>query len=206
MGTNAYKNITVVLPCYNDAGSLEVLLPKIEDELAKLSLMHDIVVVNDRGISDRSLNEVSASFSAQIVHAPYNMGSQEAIVYGIRWVCAHQPCDFILTMDADGQDDPSAIPALLDVARTGKIAVAQRTGARPEGWCFRLAHRIDKLLLHFMARISLEIGILAANLRVVSLEVLIADIRVIGRYDNWQAALCQRDSTAKRDTWMRSHG
>lgn len=165
---NTCGTVTLVLPCYNDSGSLRMVLPKLLDELAMHSVMVHIVVVNDRGTSDNHLTVVSNDFGVRIVSAPYNMGSQEAIVYGIRWVCAQQQCDYIVTMDADGQDDPAAIPALLDVARTGKIAVAQRTGPRPEGVRFSLLYGIYKALFRLLTGITPDFGNFAAYPRAIA--------------------------------------
>jgi glycosyltransferase involved in cell wall biosynthesis len=95
-------NITVLLPAYNEEvsiGSVVLLARRYADR----------VIVIDDGSSDRTA-EVAANAGAEvIVHFP-NLGKGMAFKTGFE---AAGDADIIVTMDSDGQHNPSDIPKLV---------------------------------------------------------------------------------------------
>jgi glycosyltransferase involved in cell wall biosynthesis len=84
-----------------------------------------ILVVNDG--SDDSTASISRAAGAIVVTHPFNMGYGVTIQTGYKYALIHN-YDYIVQLDADGQHDPSCIPALLApvVERKSDIAIGSR--------------------------------------------------------------------------------
>ena len=102
-------NLSIVLPAKNEAAGLTTLLP----ELVRRYPEAEIIVVDD-GSTDDTLT-ICTENQVQWVSHPYSMGNGAAIKAGAR----HASREYILFMDADGQHDPSDIPALLEKLQLG---------------------------------------------------------------------------------------
>ena len=102
-------NLSIVLPAKNEAAGLTTLLP----ELVRRYPEAEIIVVDD-GSTDDTLT-ICTENQVQWVSHPYSMGNGAAIKAGAR----HASREYILFMDADGQHDPSDIPALLEKIQLG---------------------------------------------------------------------------------------
>jgi glycosyltransferase involved in cell wall biosynthesis len=96
------QNITVVLPAYNEEvaiGSIVLLSKQYVDR----------VIVVDDGSSDRTAEVAARAGAEVIVHSP-NKGKGMAFKTGF---AAAEGADIIVTMDSDGQHNPSDIPKLV---------------------------------------------------------------------------------------------
>ncbi len=106
-------DISVLIPAYNEAESLPELLQKIDHVIGKMKMEYEVVVVDD-GSRDGTL-EVLKNLKARyptlrVISFRKNYGKSAALSEGFRAVKG----DYIITMDADLQDDPEEIPALID--------------------------------------------------------------------------------------------
>ncbi|MGD8966600.1 MAG: glycosyltransferase family 2 protein [Anaerolineae bacterium] len=111
-------HLSVVLPVYNEAGSLPRLIPELTGVLQQLGCPYEIVAVDD-GSSDDSV-EVLCRLqenepSLRIVEFRRNFGQTAAFDAGFDYARG----EMIVTMDADGQNDPADIPRLLAVMEEG---------------------------------------------------------------------------------------
>ena len=98
----ASHNITVLLPAYNEEvsiGSVVLLARRYVDR----------VIVIDDGSSDRTA-EVAANAGAEVFVHTLNLGKGMAFKTGFE---AAGDADIIVTMDSDGQHNPSDIPKLV---------------------------------------------------------------------------------------------
>ncbi len=95
--------ISIVLPCRNEALSLEQLLPALK------SLMPgaELIVVNDGSTDDTE--EIAKAGDVIVLNHPYSKGNGSAIKSGARAATG----DIIIFMDADSQHSPSDIEKLL---------------------------------------------------------------------------------------------
>ena len=111
-------DISIVLPVYNEAGSLPDLIPEITAVVEQLERPYEIVAVDD-GSSDDSvkvLRELQADEpNLRVVEFRRNFGQTAAFDAGFDYARG----DMIVTMDADGQNDPADIPRLLSVMEEG---------------------------------------------------------------------------------------
>lgn len=105
--------LSVVIPVYNEEASLPFLLPALYESLGKLGHPFEVILVND-GSTDRSLcvaRELSDKFpDTKIVAFKRNYGQTAAIMAGIEYSTG----EILISIDADMQNDPSDIGALLD--------------------------------------------------------------------------------------------
>lgn len=133
------STITVVIPVFNE----EAVLPELFQRLAAVfdrqpDITWQALLVND-GSRDRSAALVRARMEADprfaLLELTRNFGFQAALAAGL----AHAASDAIVTMDADLQDPPEIIPALVARWREGADVVRavrrsrQETGARRLG-------------------------------------------------------------------------
>ncbi|MHC1756393.1 MAG: glycosyltransferase family 2 protein [Methanosarcina sp.] len=96
------QNITVILPAYNEEVSI--------GSIVLLSKQYvDRVIVVDDGSSDRTAEVAARAGAEVIVHSP-NKGKGMAFKTGF---AAAEGADIIVTMDSDGQHNPSDIPKLV---------------------------------------------------------------------------------------------
>ena len=61
-----------------------------------------------------------------------NLGHQRAIAVGLAYAEEHDPCDVVVIMDGDGEDDPKDVPRLLACCRQAggrEIVFAERGAA-----------------------------------------------------------------------------
>jgi dolichol-phosphate mannosyltransferase len=104
--------LSVVIPVYNEEDSLPLLWEELRDVLVPLGVTFEVVFVDD-GSRDRSA-EVIRSFRdadarVRLVRLKANAGETAATVAGFNTARGR----FIVTMDADLQNDPHDIPGML---------------------------------------------------------------------------------------------
>ena len=133
-------DVSLVIAVYNERENLAPLLDEIAAALA--GRRYEVVAVDD-GSTDGSLAALKALQPAHpglhVLAFAANAGQTAAFAAGFRAARG----TVIVTLDADGQNDPADIPALLDeLARRGAAAVAgYRTGRQDTAWK-RLQSRI----------------------------------------------------------------
>jgi glycosyltransferase involved in cell wall biosynthesis len=104
--------ISLVIPVYNEAGSLEPLVEEIAQALPPTGHPYEVVFVDD-GSSDGSFAVMeklaAADPSVRAVKLRRNFGKAAALAHGF----ADARGEIIVTLDGDRQDDPAEIPKLL---------------------------------------------------------------------------------------------
>jgi glycosyltransferase involved in cell wall biosynthesis len=133
-------DVSLVIPVYNERENLAPLLEEIRAALA--GRRYEVVAVDD-GSSDGSLEELKALKAARpelhIVSFAANAGQTAAFAAGFRAARG----GIIVTLDADGQNDPADIPRLLDaLSQSGVSAVAGYRAERRDGPWKRVQSRI----------------------------------------------------------------
>ena len=118
---NACPSYCVLVPVYNNAGTIVEVLKRI------LALTQDVVVVCD-GCTDGTPERIAdAGLPVHVIAYPKNRGKGAALCEGFS--CARaRGYAYAVTVDADGQHFPEDIPLLLDAvaARPGALAVGSR--------------------------------------------------------------------------------
>src|SRR5215471_19667239 len=94
--TQLPNSTSVVVPAYNEASSIAVLVT----DLRSAADWHEILVVDDG--SQDGTGERATAAGARVVRHPYNKGNGAAVKTGIRQATGM----FILIVDGDGQHRP----------------------------------------------------------------------------------------------------
>jgi glycosyltransferase involved in cell wall biosynthesis len=139
------RGITVVIPVYNSANILPVLVPQIETVLATLGRASEIILIND-GSRDGSWNVISdlcrSNADVRGINLMRNFGQHNALLCGVRAA----RYDVVVTMDDDLQHPPASLPQL--VAALDDYDVVYGTPAREQHGLWRdLASRATKRAL-----------------------------------------------------------
>ena len=126
----------VVIPARNEARTVGEVISRVQ------RLGFDVAVVDDRSEDDTPARARAAG--AVVLEMPFNTGAWIAMQTGIRYGIG-RGYRFVVTLDADGQHDPAAIPAMWE-AYSSKCApnviVGSCTGRGSRGrkftwWFFR---------------------------------------------------------------------
>ena len=104
-------DISVVVPLYNEEESLEELMQEIDREMKAHQFTYEVVMIDD-GSNDGSwakVNELKLTYPAiRGVRFQRNYGKSAALHTGFQ----EAEGDVVITMDADGQDNPIEIAPL----------------------------------------------------------------------------------------------
>jgi glycosyltransferase involved in cell wall biosynthesis len=115
-------DISIVMPVYNEAGNLESLHKELTEVLGGLGRSYEILAVDD-GSSDDSLAVLrQIQFSdphVRVITFRRNFGQTAAFAAGFDFARGRA----IITIDADGQNDPADIPKLLQVMEEGEYDI-----------------------------------------------------------------------------------
>lgn len=146
----------VVVPVYKGEPTLVELHRRLTESLVALTSDWQIVYVDD-GSPDRSWPIVEAMAAASPrVHALRlirNYGEHVAITAGLD----HVDADHVAIIACDLQDDPAALPALVEAARTtGADLVLTRRLRRQDAFLKRLLARLFYALVQFFVKVRYD--------------------------------------------------
>ncbi len=131
-------HISVIVPMYNEADGLEQLWSRLVPVLEGLTPEWEILCVND-GSTDNTL-AILRAVNAQEPRVRYvslsrNFGKEAALTAGL----FHTQAQAVIPFDADLQDPPELIPALVEQWQKGfKVVLATRQKRMEEGWLKRV--------------------------------------------------------------------
>ena len=131
--------ISVVIPCYNEQEVLPEFHARITAAMEGIGLPFELVYVNDGsrdGTLALMLQAQAADSRVAVVNLSRNFGKEIALTAGLD----HATCsEAVVVIDADLQDPPEVIPALVAAWRQGfDVAYAQRSVRHGESWLKRV--------------------------------------------------------------------
>jgi len=116
--TQGAPDITLIIPLLNEEESLRPLMDKIRDEFEESEWTYNVIFIDD-GSTDGSmtvLEELHNTYSeVQVIQFRRNFGKAAAYTAGFQQARG----TFVITMDADLQDDPAEIPNLIGKLEEG---------------------------------------------------------------------------------------
>ncbi|MGH7817977.1 MAG: glycosyl transferase, partial [Candidatus Binatia bacterium] len=115
------------------------------------------------------------------------LGHQRALAVGLSYIEAKRPCDAVIRMDADGEDDPRDVPRLVNesVANDNqKIIFAART-RRMENLTFKLFYQLYRLIHFLLTGIPVRVG----NFSVIPWGALNRIVAVSELWNHYAAAV-----------------
>ena len=145
------KIVTILIPCYNEENSLDILYERLQLVLQNLKEYNiQILLVND-GSTDNTLEKMqelhTKDSSVSYLSLSRNFGKECAMLAGLDYVDS----DAVILMDADLQDPPELIPQMLQEWENGYDDVyARRRSRAGETWFKKAtAHWYYRILQRF---------------------------------------------------------
>lgn len=164
--------ISVVLPVFNEEENLQPVYERLREVLSKEAGRFEIVFVDD-GSSDRTASVIEELHqkdpSVKLVGLSRNFGQQVALTAGLD----HAEGDVVITMDADLQHPPDAIPRLLEKHREGfEVVSAVKEGAGRRSWFLESTAALYYFLLRRVADVPIDAH--ASDFRLLDRKVVTA--------------------------------
>jgi hypothetical protein len=132
--------VVAIIPALDEAESLPGVLRDVPEAVAE-------VVVVDGGSSDATKELAEAAGAKVVVEARRGYG--RACATGAR-----EPADILVFLDADGTDDPTRIPSLLEPIAAGRAALVLGARRQPEPGAMLWHQRLGNLLVAAIIRLA----------------------------------------------------
>ena len=145
-------SVAVVIPVFNGRKTLDFVVEGLQrfsfsttTQQGHEFKISEVILVFDHGTdgSENTLKELEQKYeSVRVVWLTRNFGQHAATVAGL----ASTSTDWIVTMDEDGQHDPSDIPRMLDSAlcESMQVVYAKPVNSPPHGMLRNLASSLTK--------------------------------------------------------------
>jgi len=138
---------SVVVPVYDEEGSVVKLHREIVEVFKKLNKASEIIFVDD-GSKDKTFEKLKALKPITIIRLRKNFGQSSALDAGIK----HARGKIIITLDGDGQNDPRDIPKLLKKLNGGYDAVCGWRHKRRDPFVKRKVSQGAKFFRDFLVK------------------------------------------------------
>ena len=155
------KKFKILIPLYNDWKSVSKLLDEIDIQTDSWDAEVSVIIVNDASTEDKS--DLNKSFkkikSIKILNMKENRVHQRCIATGFKYICNNEDFDWVIVMDADGEDRPEELNAFFKktIENPGMTITGNRF-KRSEGLVFKTLYEIHKLLTLIFAGKLIKFG------------------------------------------------
>lgn len=162
-----------VSPVYLDVPSFLILRERIREivaahpELAPRETR--FVVIDDTAGIDPEIERLHGLGDVDVLRPPFNLGHQRAIVFAVRKLSQSglDEDDLVVTLDADGEDQPEDIPRLLapllaSPEARGEVVMALRTRRRYSSARFRVLYFFFRAFFRALTGTTVRTGNFAA--------------------------------------------
>ena len=195
-------DLSVVVPIYNEAESIESLVQAIADAVIRTNLRYEIICVDD-GSKDGStdvLTELAARRTdLKAVILRRNYGQTPAMAAGFELAKGK----VIVTLDGDLQNDPADIPMLLDKLEEGYDLVSGWRRKRRDAALTRLLP--SKIANIIIAKVTgVRLHDYGCSLKAYRAE-LIADMNLYGELHRFLPALAYIEGARIAEVPVRHH-
>ncbi len=139
------KKILVIVPAYNESGSIKGTLQEIRQTAIDL----DVVVIDD-GSTDGTRDDVS-SLGEEVVSLPFNLGIGGAVQTGFLYA-EENDYDVVVRIDGDGQHDVRYLGDLLQPVLNDEVDIVVGSRFIPPFLGYR-SSLIRRVGIHFFANL-----------------------------------------------------
>jgi hypothetical protein len=109
----------LLIPVFNDWKSVNKLIIKLNASLRiNNKINNEILIINDNSSEKINLNlkRLKSISKIKIISLKKNFGSQKAIAIGLSYLKSIKDDFYVTVMDGDGEDGPTHVKTMLDVA------------------------------------------------------------------------------------------
>lgn len=114
MNATSSTDLCVLIPAFQAGKTIRALVEEVKQYT-------DHVIVVDDGSKDDT-GDIAQAAGATVLRHSRNRGKGAAIKTGIAY-CLEHPCEWLITMDADGQHVPEVIPQFVRAYQRTRISV-----------------------------------------------------------------------------------
>ena len=146
--------LSIIIPVFNEEGSLRELYYQITNSI-KIFREYEIVFIDD-GSSDESnliiRKMLKQDSKVKLISFFRNFGKSAALSEGFKYASG----DVIITMDADLQDDPNEIPALINKLNEGFDLVSGWKRKRYDPWTKTFPSKIFNFVTRLLTGVKIH--------------------------------------------------
>jgi glycosyltransferase involved in cell wall biosynthesis len=146
--TDGLSRVSVILPAYNEDGTIGDVVRDCREALPRLS---EILVIDD-GSTDATADRAEQA-GARVIRLERNRGKGHALRLGIE----RSVGDVLVFLDADGQDDPHEIPLLLEALEGADLVVGSRFLGHFDPGAIKTINRYGNLALTGIVNLLFEV-------------------------------------------------
>ena len=156
------KNFVILIPSFNDWDNLNILIPKIHNILKNNDKNFSIIIINDSSTIKNNLSFKSKLCfeKIEVLNLIKNIKAQKAITSALYYLKKKNYDGGIIIMDADGQDDPEALPEIIEHAyKNSETVLTVNRTKRNEGLIFKILYEIHLLITYIFTFKNLRFGL-----------------------------------------------
>ncbi|MFT3910679.1 MAG: glycosyltransferase family 2 protein [Ferruginibacter sp.] len=165
------KNITIIVPVYNEAASLPELFRRLDTLILNAGLNISVIMVDD-GSTDGSTmlleDTIMGKEKYSAIFLSRNFGHAMAITAGLANV--GDACDAVFIIDGDLQDPPELLSQFVEKMNTGYDVVYGIRKKRKEGILKKLCYKLYYRLLKRFSNIKMPLD--AGDFSLISNKVV----------------------------------
>ena len=143
------SKINILIPVYNDWQSAMKLLENINLEISILEGDFSVTIVNDASTENKLEfpTDLKKLKSIQIINMKKNQGHARCNAVGLKYINEKEDFDYVIPMDADGEDRPQELSLLIEKIKEypNTVVTANRV-KRSEGYLFKFCYLVHKYL------------------------------------------------------------
>ncbi len=147
--------LSLIVPMYNESANLDRLVEECRQALSATNCAWELLLIDD-GSTDETPERVQALIACDVrvryYHHPQRLGKTQALATGFD----HTQGEFIFTLDADLQENPSAIPLMLTQLESGLDMVVGWRRVRRDSVSKRIASRLFNAFVRFRTGVPLH--------------------------------------------------
>ena len=155
------KKFVILIPVYNDWKSVSKLLKEIDLQIVEWESEVSVLIIDDfstEAKSDIDLNFIKIK-SVKVLNIKKNQGHARCFATGLKFIIERENFDYVILMDADGEDRPEELNLLFNKSKEypNKVITADRT-KRSEGPLFKFCYEIHKYLTYIFTGHLIKFG------------------------------------------------
>jgi glycosyltransferase involved in cell wall biosynthesis len=177
LGKSQVPYVSIVIPLLNEEESLREIFLHIKETMRRINKRYEVIFVDD-GSSDNSFKVLSILHAEhpdtiKVIRFRRNFGKSAALSAGFK----EAKGDFVITMDADLQDDPKEIPLLIEALGDSYDLVSGWKKKRHDSAIFTFPSRVANAVTSKLT--GLRIHDLNCGLKIYRNEV-VKELKIYG--------------------------
>ena len=118
-------DVSLVMPAYNEAASIEKIIAQVDRVLQETALRYELILVDD-GSHDATrkmaMTSCQSNGNLKVVGYPVNQGKGYAVKHGF----SHARGDIVIFLDSDLDIDPNQINSYIRALKYGDLVIASK--------------------------------------------------------------------------------